>query len=90
MDNDLSDRARFSQTEAQRLENIGPRTEGASDSDRWSICLSDDDRGEWGQALDLVGKVQQTPIQKRWIPPVSSLTMTLREFPIDIVYLDLH
>ena len=89
-DSDLSDGARYSQTEPPSLENIGPRTEGESDSDRWSICLSDDDRGESGQALDLVGKVQQTPIQKRWIPPVSSLTMTLREFPIDIVYLDLH
>ena len=81
MNSDLSDGARYSQTEAQSLENVGLRTEGESDSDYWSICLSDDDRSGSGQALDLVGKVQPTPIQKRWIPPVSSLTITLHEFP---------
>ncbi len=90
MDSDLSDGARYSQTEAQGLENVGLRTEGESDSDHWSICLSDNDRDESAQTLDLVSKVQQTCIQKRWIPPVSSLAMTLHEFPINIVYLDLH
>ena len=90
MDSDLGDGGRYNQTETQGFENLGPRTEGESDSDHWSICLSDDDREEPGQVLDLVAKVQQNHIQKRWIPPVSSLTVTLHDFPIDIIYLDLH
>jgi len=90
MDNDRSTGGRSGHTQAQNLENDGPHTDEESDSDYWSICLSDDDREEQVQGLDLVGKVQPTHIQKGWIPPVSSFTMTLHEFPIDIVILDLH
>lgn len=90
MDNDDSTRGRYSQKEAQNLENFGLLTEEESDSDYWSDCLSDDVLEEPGQALYPVSKVQPTHIHKGWIPPVSSFAMTLHGFPIDIVYLDFH
>jgi hypothetical protein len=90
MENDRSTGGRDSQTEAQGLENVAPRTEEESDSDYWSNCLSDDGREEPSEALYPVNKVQPTHIQKGWIPPVSSFAMTLHEFPINIVYLDFH
>ena len=90
MDNDDSTRGRYNQKEAQDLKDIGPLTEEESDSDYWSDRLSDVVQEEPGQALYPVGKVQPTYIHKGWIPPVSSFTMALHEFTIDIVYLDFY
>ena len=90
MDNDRSSEGRYSQTEAHGLENVGRHTEEESDSDYWSTCISDEDREEPCQVLYPVGKAQPTHIQKGWIPPVSSFTTALYEFPINVVYLDFH
>jgi hypothetical protein len=90
MDGDHSTGGRSSHTQAQGPEDGGSRTGEESDSDYWSICLSDDDRETRVQAPDPVDKVQPTHIQNGWIPPVSSFTMVLHGFPIGIVYLDFH
>jgi hypothetical protein len=77
-------------TQAQSPSNGGPSPGEESDDNYWSICLSDDDREEPDHALDRVSKVQPTHIQRGWIPPVSSIAIALRDFPIDTVHLDFH
>ena len=74
MDNAHRAGGRSSRAQAQ---DDGSLSGGESDSDYWSICLSDDYREEPIHTPDQASKVQPTYTQKGWIPPVSNSAMTL-------------
>lgn len=72
MDNHDRTGGRSSRTQAR---DDGPLSGEESDSDYWSICLSDDHQEGPVHAPDQVSTVQPTYIQKGWIPPVSNFAM---------------